>query len=192
MFSFIFFQKNSYNTGNLSRPIDEKWIFLESSKDCESLSKIYLRYYKSFWKSPNISKQFNQFSSIIMLRHKSRKQHRKILPPSPPPPQKKKTFFWGGGGERGSIFWIKSSIFYFGWDNKLWRDFGTERTLWTRNPLIFGQYRPKTHNWNFKNMIFFSSILRKFRDFCFFQSDNLVQNHPNMITQIFLQSFFRS
>ena len=85
-----------------------------------------------------------------------------------PPPQK-----WTFFGE-GILFWIFSSIFESGWDKKFWRDFGIDRTLLAANRPIIGQCRPETHNWIFKNMVFFD-ILGNFRTF-WVQYTILLQN----------------
>ena len=91
-------------------------------------------------------------------------------------------FFWGGGERK---FWIKSSIFESGGDKKFWRDFGAERTLSaTIRPIIGHIGRKPTFEilkiWRFWA---FQSI---FRDF-FFQNHSLVQNHPKMTKNGFLE-----
>ena len=98
-----------------------------------------------------------------------------------PPPQKKKGLFLGGRGGGGVMFFfeIKSSIFGVGWYKKFRRDESLERTLSATFRLVIGQYRPKTHIWNFENMAFLA-ILRYFSGL-FFLNQSLVQNYPKMI-----------
>ena len=123
---------------------------------------------------PKLTKSF-------MLRQRSWKRHRIILPP---PPQKKKSPFFLGGGV--AFFGIKSSIFESGRNKKFWRDFGVEWTLPVTFRPIIGHYRPETHNWNFKNIAFWT-FFRQFVDFFFFLNDNLVQDHPEMIKNSFFE-----